>query len=124
VRQLEEYFAGRCQRFDIALDLGGTAFQRRVWQQLRAIPYGATITYTQLAQAIGRPDRVRAAAAAVGRTPVPVILPCHRVVAADGALTGYLGGVQRKQALLDLERRGAAGLEPEPPWAFRQLKAL
>jgi methylated-DNA-[protein]-cysteine S-methyltransferase len=121
VRQLEEYFAGRRRRFELALDLGGTPFQRAVWEQLLAIPYGTTRAYGAMARALGRSDRVRAAAAAVGRTPVPIIVPCHRAVAADGALTGYRGGLQRKQALLDLERRGVAGLAPEPAWAFRQL---
>jgi len=122
--QLEAYFAGHRRRFELALDLGGTPFQRRVWAQLQAIPYGETISYTELARAIGRPDRVRAAAAAVGRTPVPIVVPCHRVVATDGALTGYRGGLARKQALLELERRVAAGGVPEPAWAFRQTALL
>jgi methylated-DNA-[protein]-cysteine S-methyltransferase len=123
-RQLDEYFAGRRQRFELALDLGGTPFQRAVWERLLAIPYADTMSYAALARAIGRPDRLRAAAGAVGRTPVPIIVPCHRVVASDGALTGYLGGLQRKQALLDLERHGAAGLEPPPVWAGTQLAML
>jgi methylated-DNA-[protein]-cysteine S-methyltransferase len=123
-RQLDEYFAGRRRRFDVPLDLGGTPFQRRVWRELRAIPYGTTVTYAHLARALGRPDRVRAVGAAIGRTPVPIVVPCHRVLGANGALTGYGGGLQRKQALLDLERRGALGLEPEPAWAFRQLAVL
>jgi methylated-DNA-[protein]-cysteine S-methyltransferase len=120
-RQLDEYFAGRRTAFALALDLAGTPFQRRVWAALLEIPYGRTVTYTELARAVGRPDVVRAVAAAVGRTPVPIVIPCHRVVGAGGALTGYGGGLQRKEALLDLERRGAAGLEPRPVWAFRQL---
>ena len=124
MRQLEEYFAGRRQRFDLALDLRGTPFQRAVWARLLAIPYGATTTYGTLAAALGRPDRVRAVGAAVGRTPVPIVVPCHRVLGADGSLTGYGGGLHRKQALLDLERRGAAGHGPEPAWAFRQLALL
>jgi methylated-DNA-[protein]-cysteine S-methyltransferase len=124
VRQLDEYFAGRRQEFALALDLTGTPFQRSVWDRLQAIPYGATITYTELAHAVGRPDRVRAAAAAVGRTPVPIVMPCHRVVAADGALTGYLGGLQRKQALLDLEHRGLTGISPPPNWSARQIALL
>ena len=124
MRQLEEYFAGRRQRFDLALDLRGTPFQRAVWARLLAIPYGATTTYGALAAALGRPDRVRAVGAAVGRTPVPIVVPCHRVLGADGSLTGYGGGLHRQQALLDLERRGAAGHEPEPAWAFRQLALL
>jgi methylated-DNA-[protein]-cysteine S-methyltransferase len=104
VRQLDEYFAGRRARFELELDLGGTSFQRGVWQRLIAIPHATTISYTALALALGRPAAVRAVAAAVGRTPVPIVVPCHRVVGADGALTGYRGGLQRKQALLDLER--------------------
>lgn len=114
LEQLGQYFAGDRAIFDLELDLRGTAFQRRVWEQLQQIPYGATISYSRLAQAIGRPDRVRAVAAAVGRTPVPIVVPCHRAVAADGALTGYLGGLRRKRALLDLEARVAAGLAPAP----------
>ncbi|MEA2384778.1 MAG: methylated-DNA-[protein]-cysteine S-methyltransferase [Solirubrobacteraceae bacterium] len=119
--QLDEYFGGRRTAFELPLDLAGTPFQRRVWAALREIPYGETVTYTELARAVGRPDVVRAVAAAVGRTPVPILVPCHRVLGAGGALTGYGGGLARKQALLDLERRGAAGLAPEPAWAFRQL---
>jgi len=103
VRQLEEYFAGRRHTFTLALDLHGTPFQWSVWRQVLAIPYGVTTSYTALAEAIGRPRCVRAVGAAVGRTPVPIIVPCHRVLGSDGALTGYRGGVQRKQALLDLE---------------------
>jgi methylated-DNA-[protein]-cysteine S-methyltransferase len=120
-RQLDEYFAAERTAFDLALDLGGTPFQRRVWTALLEVPYGTTVTYTELAEVVGRPDIVRAVAAAVGRTPVPIVVPCHRVVGANGALTGYGGGLHRKQALLDLERRGALGLAPEPAWAFRQL---
>jgi methylated-DNA-[protein]-cysteine S-methyltransferase len=119
--QLDEYFAQRRTAFELPLDLHGTPFQRRVWRALLEIPYGTTVTYTELARAVGRPDIVRAVAAAVGRTPVPIVVPCHRVLGAGGALTGYGGGLQRKQALLDVERRGAAGLAPEPAWAFRQL---
>jgi methylated-DNA-[protein]-cysteine S-methyltransferase len=108
IRQLDEYFAGERTAFDLPIDLGaGTPFQRRVWAALREIPYGATVTYTELAEAVGRPDIVRAVAAAVGRTPVPIVVPCHRVVGAGGALTGYGGGLPRKRALLDLERPAA-----------------
>ena len=121
VAQLGEYFAGGRRAFELALDLGGTPFQQRVWAALRRIPYGATVTYTELAQAVGGPDIVRAVAAAVGRTPVPIVVPCHRVVGAGGALTGYGGGLQRKAALIDLEQRVADGRAPEPAWAFRQL---
>lgn len=121
VEQLDAFFAGERRAFELALDLRGTPFQQRVWAALRRIPYGATATYTELAQAVGRPDVVRAVAAAVGRTPVPIVVPCHRVVGAGGALTGYAGGLRRKAALLDLERRVADGRAPEPAWAFRQL---
>lgn len=103
VDQLDAYFAGRRVRFEVGLDLTGTPFQLRVWRELMDIPYGTTLSYGDLARAIGRPDRARAVGAAVGRTPVPIIIPCHRMVAADGALTGYRGGLARKRALLDLE---------------------
>jgi methylated-DNA-[protein]-cysteine S-methyltransferase len=122
--QLEQYFAGVRQRFELALDTGGTPFQRAVWLRLLRIPYGTTVTYMTLAELVGRPDRLRAVAAAVGRNPVPIFVPCHRVVGADGGLTGYVGGLQRKAALLDLERRVVAGPRPEPVWAFRQLAFL
>ena len=122
--QLEAYFAGERRRFELALTLEGTPFQRRVWAALARIPYGHTRSYGALAAEIGRPDRVRAVGAAVGRTPVPIIVPCHRVIGADGSLTGYGGGLQRKQALLDLERDAGAGRPPRPAWAFRQLALL
>jgi methylated-DNA-[protein]-cysteine S-methyltransferase len=121
VEQLEEYFAGERQRFELRLDLRGTPFQRSVWDELLSIPYGETISYKRLAERLGRLDRVRAVGGAVGRTPVPIIVPCHRAVGSDGSLTGYGGGLQRKQALLDLEGRVAGGLAPDPAWAFRQL---
>lgn len=123
--QLDEYFAGSRTRFELELDLaGGTDFQRGVWEQLRAIPYGSTVSYGELAGAAGRPDRVRAVGAAVGRTPVPIIVPCHRVIGADGSLTGYRGGLQRKRTLLDLE---AAVSRREPlseVWMARQLSLM
>ncbi len=115
--QLDEYFDGRRRQFDLTLDLAGTPFQQRVWNALRAIPYGTTRTYTEVGQAVDRPDRVRAVGAAVGRTPIPIIVPCHRVIGADGALTGYGGGLQRKRALLDLE----AGRYRLPVLPGRQL---
>jgi methylated-DNA-[protein]-cysteine S-methyltransferase len=108
ISQLGEYFASERRRFDLELDLGGSPFQQRVWQELQAIPFGETRTYSELALAVGRPDIVRGVAGAVARTPLPIIVPCHRVVAADGSLTGYLGGLQRKQALLELEGGGVA----------------
>jgi methylated-DNA-[protein]-cysteine S-methyltransferase len=123
--QLTEYFAGERRRFDLELDLGpGTAFELSVWNELRRIPYGETVSYMQLAEAVGRPDRVRAVGGVVGRTPIPIVIPCHRVIGSDGTLTGYGGGLDRKEALLTLERQVSAGLAPEPAWAFRQAALL
>jgi methylated-DNA-[protein]-cysteine S-methyltransferase len=102
--QLAAYFAGSLRVFDLPLAMCGTAFQQRVWAALREIPYGETTSYGQLAAAIGRPSAVRAVGLANGRNPVSIVVPCHRVVGAGGALTGYGGGVERKRALLDLER--------------------
>lgn len=103
-RQLGEYFHGQRQRFDLALDLEqGTPFQRSVWRALLAIPAGATTSYGSLAAGLGRPQAVRALGAAVGRNPLSIIVPCHRVVGSNGSLTGYAGGLDRKQALLELE---------------------
>ncbi len=102
--QLHDYFAGRRQHFDLPLDLShGTAFQQSVWQALRAIAPGTTTSYGALSGAVGKPAAVRAVGAAVGRNPISVIVPCHRVVSADGSLTGYAGGLERKSALLELE---------------------
>ncbi|MEV1002852.1 methylated-DNA--[protein]-cysteine S-methyltransferase [Nonomuraea sp. NPDC050202] len=103
-RQLGEYFAGERTSFDLPLGPRGTAFQERVWAELAELPYGTTISYGALAARVGAPaDRIRAVGAAVGANPLLVLLPCHRVVAADGALTGYAGGLERKRALLTLE---------------------
>ena len=107
--QLLAYLAGRLQSFDVALAPSGTPFQAEVWAALRRVPYGATTTYGALAAAVGRPSAVRAVGAANGRNPYCLVVPCHRVVGADGSLTGYAGGLDRKRFLLDLERRGAAG---------------
>lgn len=102
--QLQQYFAGERTVFDLPLAQGvGTAFQRQVWQSLLGIASGATSTYGAIGQAIGKPKAVRAVGAAVGRNPISIIVPCHRVVGSDGSLTGYAGGVERKQALLQLE---------------------
>ena len=104
VSQLAEYFAGHRTRFDLPLDLqGGTAFQRAVWTALLGIPAGQTVSYGAISQRIGKPAAVRAVGAAVGRNPVSVVVPCHRVLGGDGALTGYAGGLDRKTALLRLE---------------------
>ena len=103
-KQLRAYFAGESARFDVPLDLQGTPFQRAVWQALLCIAPGALSSYGAIAATIGSPSAVRAVGGAVGRNPVSVIVPCHRVVGRDGSMTGYAGGVQRKQALLALER--------------------
>ena len=101
--QIHAYFAGERDRFDLPLDLHGTAFQRSVWNQLLAIPASGTTSYGAIAKALGSASAVRAVGGAVGRNPVSVIVPCHRVVGTDGSLTGYAGGVDRKRALLALE---------------------
>ena len=102
--QLRDYFDGKRQSFDLPLDLShGTAFQQSVWQALLAIPAGATTSYGALSAGVGKPAAVRAVGAAVGRNPISVIVPCHRVVGKDGSLTGYAGGLERKTALLELE---------------------
>ena len=112
VVQLEEYFAGSRTEFQLPLGATGTAFQQRVWAALTTIPYGATATYGDIATAIGSPKAVRAVGLANGRNPISIVVPCHRVVGAGGALTGYGGGLAAKQALLDLESRVAGLLAP------------
>lgn len=103
-RQLQEYLGGTRTCFDLSLDLrGGTPFQQAVWQALCAIPRGRTTSYLAIAQALGKPSAVRAVGAAVGRNPVSVAVPCHRVLGSDGNLTGYAGGLERKRALLRLD---------------------
>ena len=106
VAQLEAYFAGKLRRFDVALAPEGTPFQREVWSALTAIPYGETVTYGGLARRLGRPNASRAVGAANGSNPIPIIIPCHRVIGADGSLTGFGGGVAIKRRLLDLEAGG------------------
>jgi methylated-DNA-[protein]-cysteine S-methyltransferase len=101
--QLAEYFSGERQSFDLPLRLEGTEFQRRVWSALCDIPYGRTISYGEQALRIGDPGGARAVGAANGQNPISIIVPCHRVVGADGSLTGYGGGLERKRHLLDLE---------------------
>lgn len=104
IAQLTQYFAGQRQQFDLPLDLSmGTPFQQQVWQALLGIEPGATTSYGRLSAAIGKPAAVRALGAAVGRNPVSVVVPCHRVLGTDGSLTGYAGGLDRKTALLSLE---------------------
>lgn len=104
VVQLDAYFSGQRRSFDLPLVFKGTAFQQQVWQALTAIPYGEVCSYKQLAEAIGRPNAVRAVGAANGKNPLSVLVPCHRVIGANGKLTGYAGGTERKAALLALEK--------------------
>ena len=102
-QQLKAYFAGELTEFTLQLRLDGTPFQRTVWDELRRIPYGETRSYGQLADALGKPAASRAVGLANGKNPIGIIVPCHRVVGADGSLTGYGGGLERKQRLLDFE---------------------
>ena len=112
VEQLQAYFAGELTTFELSLRPHGTAFQRRVWQALLEIPYGETRSYGQIAKRLGQPGAARAVGLANGRNPIGIIIPCHRVIGANGALTGYGGGIARKRALLQLEReRSAPALE-------------
>lgn len=108
-QQLRAYFAGTLHAFELPLHPLGTAFQQSVWQQLRAIPYGETRSYGQLAQRLGRPSASRAVGAANGQNPLPIVVPCHRVIGSTGKLTGFHGGVHLKEFLLGLERRNAHG---------------
>jgi methylated-DNA-[protein]-cysteine S-methyltransferase len=110
--QLTEYFAGERREFDVPIDLRGTDFQNDAWRALATVPYGETRSYGEQADAIGRPGAFRAVGAANGRNPIPVILPCHRIVGSDGSLTGFAGGLDTKRRLLDLEQaqQGLPGL--------------
>lgn len=118
VRELEEYFEGARKNFELPLDVIGTEFQRKVWEQLTFIPYGKTASYADIANRLGNPNAVRAVGAANGKNPLSIVVPCHRVIASNGALTGYAGGLEIKTALLLLERNGRernvgdAGIEP------------
>ena len=122
-RQLRAYFAGALREFSLPLDLQGTEFQKRVWGQLAAIPYGETRSYLQIAQALGSPRAVRAVGAANGANPVPIVVPCHRVIGARGKLVGYGGGLAMKKRLLELEGAmalplalmGAGGIDGTKP---------
>ncbi|MHA6573757.1 methylated-DNA--[protein]-cysteine S-methyltransferase [Pseudomonas yamanorum] len=102
-RQLKEYFAGTRNRFELELDFAGTDFQKKVWQALLTIPFGETRSYSQIAAQIGSPKAVRAVGAANGRNPISIVAPCHRVIGASGGLTGFAGGLEAKQYLLELE---------------------
>lgn len=105
VQQLRSYFAGKRTSFDLPLVLEGTEFQKKVWTALQKIPYGETTSYKELAEKVGQPTAVRAVGAANGVNPIPIIIPCHRVIGNDGSLTGFGGGLPLKQKLLDLESR-------------------
>ena len=120
--QLGEYFAGVRREFELELDLVGTELQLAIWAELQRIPYGTTISYSELARRVGRADVVRAVGGCVGQTPVPIVVPCHRVIGKDGSLTGYGGGLHRKRALLELEQRTSGA--PPAAWAFRQLSLV
>jgi len=108
VRQLREYFAGKRADFDLPLAPAGTAFQRAVWRQLQGIPYGETISYGELARRVGNPKASRAVGSANGANPLPIVIPCHRVIAGDGSLGGFGGGLPAKQTLLALELGASA----------------
>ena len=113
--ELAEYFAGARIAFSVPLAPVGTPFQRDVWRAIASVPYGETIAYRELAARAGRPESIRAAGAATGRNPLSIVVPCHRIVGADGALTGYAGGLARKRALLALEHAAiAAAAAPAP----------
>jgi methylated-DNA-[protein]-cysteine S-methyltransferase len=103
VVQLQEYFAGERVAFDVPLDMEGDPFERLVWRALQEVPYGETVSYGELARRIGHPSAARAVGLANARNPIAIVVPCHRVIGADGTLTGYGGGLERKRALLDLE---------------------
>jgi methylated-DNA-[protein]-cysteine S-methyltransferase len=122
VEQLAEYFAGDRQSFDVPLRLDGTPFQQGVWRELVRIPFGRTITYAELARRVGNPSASRAVGNANGRNPVSIIVPCHRVIGADGKLTGYAGGVDIKRRLLEWERSVAAD-ETEPLFTAAPIAA-
>ncbi|MFD6433942.1 methylated-DNA--[protein]-cysteine S-methyltransferase [Streptomyces venezuelae] len=111
ISQLEAYFDGELTEFDVPLRLEGTPFQRTVWDELRRIPYGETRTYGELAEALGKPNASRAVGLANGKNPIGVIVPCHRVIGANGSLTGYGGGLDRKQRLLAFEGGAARAAE-------------
>ena len=108
-RQLREYFTGKRTGFELPLAPEGTAFQRSVWRQLQEIPYGETISYGELARRVGNPKASRAVGSANGANPLPIVIPCHRVIAGDGTLGGFGGGLTTKQTLLNLERRALVG---------------
>ncbi|MHC8410675.1 methylated-DNA--[protein]-cysteine S-methyltransferase [Pseudomonas sp. Hz4] len=110
VQQLQEYFAGTRDRFELDLEFAGTDFQKKVWQALLTIPFGATRSYSEIARQIGNPSAVRAVGAANGKNPISIVAPCHRVIGASGKLTGFAGGLEAKERLLMLEGGEWSGL--------------
>jgi methylated-DNA-[protein]-cysteine S-methyltransferase len=102
-KQLQDYFAGKLKKFSLKLDFKGTEFQKKVWEALLTIPFGETRSYSQIAHQIGHPKAVRAVGAAIGKNPISIIAPCHRVIGSNGALTGFAGGLDKKACLLDIE---------------------
>jgi methylated-DNA-[protein]-cysteine S-methyltransferase len=124
IGQLAEYFAGERRRFELSLAPRGTEFQRRVWRALTEIPYGETISYGELARRIGNPNASRAVGLANGANPLPIVVPCHRVIGADGSLTGFGGGLPIKRKLLALESEAPRNAEPDQQsfrWSARSL---
>lgn len=123
IEQLDEYFAGQRQRFELAIRLMGTTFQRSVWSELLKIPFGQTTTYGEIARRIGNPKAVRAVGMANGLNPIPIVVPCHRVIGASGALTGFGGGLERKSWLLKWERPTGTDLWDLPEQRFARQTA-
>jgi len=117
VQQLDAYFAGQLREFDLAVQPHGTAFQRRVWQALRTIPYGTTVSYGKIAQVLGQPTATRAVGAANGANPIPIVIPCHRVIGANGSLTGFGGGLAAKRWLLEHENALPGPARQSELWA-------
>jgi methylated-DNA-[protein]-cysteine S-methyltransferase len=103
ISQLDDYFAGKCETFDLPLDPAGTDFQKTVWNELMKIPFGKTVSYLYIAKALGDPNKIRAVGGANGKNPIAIIGPCHRVIGSDGSLTGYAGGIDKKRWLLGFE---------------------
>ena len=122
--QLRAYFSGELRHFDLSLAPEGTPFQLQVWAALQTIPYGETISYAALANKVGRPRAARAVGAANGKNPLPIVIPCHRVIGSDGRLTGYAGGLHLKEALLSLEQPGRGKVYQQPGLTEYQMKLL
>jgi methylated-DNA-[protein]-cysteine S-methyltransferase len=124
IAALSEYFAGTRKHFDLPLAPEGTPFQMQVWNELRKIPYGETISYGELARRIGRPAASRAVGGANHRNPLPIVIPCHRVIGSNGSMTGYGGGIYRKEYLLRLEGCELPGESGEPDFAGKSAKSI